>query len=394
LKILLLTHNLAGRGGSYMRAFSLARQLAWRGHSVHLLASRSRVGLGVRTTVEDGVSVVEMPDFFPARARHGGLSPLDCVARVAWVWRRRFDVVHAFDHRPAVSFPALVARARGALLIADWADLWGEGGIAEKRRGAGRLIGLLDRFWEPRFRRWADGATVITSHLQRRLGSSGVPARLQLPLPPGANTDLIHPLDRMEARRGYGLPAEARIIVFTGFAPYDADLLQEVVLRVLRAEPTAMVVASGRVPEALRTALERQGLSDRMRDLGVVPFGDLEKVLACADVLLLPYADQEVNRGRFPNRFGDYLASGRAIVTNRTGDLGEMVESSQIAVLAPEAPDEFAREVVLLLNDAARGGDYALRARRFAEDVLSWEMLARRVEQFYFEALVRGPRPL
>ncbi|MCJ7512016.1 MAG: glycosyltransferase [Anaerolineales bacterium] len=351
------------------------------------MASRSGPGTTSRTTVESGVCVVEMSDIFPARARNGGLSPIDSLGRAIWVWRRRFDIVHAFDHRPAVSFPSLVGKARGAILISDWADLWGHGGIAEEREGAGRLLGMLDDFWERRFRQWADGATVITSHLGRRLDAMGMPARRRLLLPPGANIDLIHPLDRAEARRWCGLPVDARIVVFTGFAPYDAELLGEVVWRILEGEPAATVVATGRMPEAMGIALRQRGLAGRLRDLGVVPFADLEKVLACADVLLLPYADKEVNRGRFPNRFGDYLASGRVVVTNRTGDLGDMVEANRIAVLAPEEPEKFAREVVDLLNDPARCEEYAVRARRFAEEVLSWRMLARRVEQFYIEAL-------
>ena len=387
LTILLLTHNLAGRGGSYMRGFSLARQLVSLGHSVYLLASRSQAGITSRATIKDGVRIVEMPDLFPTRARNGGLSPLDSLERMLWIGRRRFDIVHAFDHRPAVSFPSIVGRARGAILISDWADLWGEGGIAEERGGVGRMLGRLDNFWERKFRQWADGATVITSHLGRRLEAFGMPAQRQLLLPPGANTDLIRPLNREEARRWYGLSADARIVVFTGFAPYDTDLLVSVVWRILFADPGTMVVASGRVPEALRVDLRRRGLDGRLRDLGVVPFADLEKVLACADVLLLPYANKEVNLGRFPNRFGDYLASGRVIVTNRTGDLGDMVEANRIAVLAPEAPDEFAGEVAHLLNDAPRCEEYALRARRFAEDALSWKALACRVEEFYLETL-------
>ena len=146
----------------------------------------------------------------------------------------------------------------------------------------------MDNFWELRFRKWADGATVITSHLRRRLEAIGIPARRQLLLPPGANIDLIRLLNRAQARRWYGLSADAPIVVFTGFAPYDEDQLLVVVWRILLADPGAMVVASGRVPEALRIDLRQRGLDGRLRDLGVVPFADLEKVLACADVLLLP----------------------------------------------------------------------------------------------------------
>ena len=64
-----------------------------------------------------------------------------------------------------------------------------------------------------------------------------------------------------------------------------------------------------------------------------------------------------------------------------------MVEANRIAVLAPEARAEFSREVVDLMNNARRCEEYGLRARRFAEDVLSWKALAGRVEDFYLETL-------
>jgi glycosyltransferase involved in cell wall biosynthesis len=278
------------------------------------------------------------------------------------------------------------------VLITDWADLWGAGGIAETRRGAERLIGLFDAWWERRFRTWADGATVITSRLGPALEASGIPEHRRMLLPPGANTDLVRPLDRDAARRGLGLPVEAAIVASTGFAPYDEDLLAEVILQVLRGEPSAMVVTSGRPPPALRARLAQHGMDSRARHLGTVPFSEFERVLACADVLLLPYGDREVNRGRFPNRFGDYLASGRAIVTNPTGDLGELAAAHQIAILAPEAPQAFAAEVLRLLRDPVRRDELGRRARAFAEEELSWPILAERVERFYRECLGSGRR--
>lgn len=370
-----------------MRSFSLARQLASFDHVVYLVASRSRPGVRGRVADRDGVRLIEFPDLLPSRIRNGGLSPVDWLGRSLWCAARRFDVVHAFDHRPAVALPALVARRRGAKLISDWADLWGRGGIAAERRGLGRLVGLLDADLEPRFRRRADAATVITTHLGARLEALGIPRDRQALIPPGANVDLIRPLDPREARRWAELPEDAPTIGFTGFAPYDADLLTDVITRVLLIEPRAMAVASGRLPKGLQAALQSRGIGARLHDFGVVPFASLEKVLACADVLLLPCADKEINRGRFPNRFGDYLASGRAIVTNRTGDLGAMAEQNRIAVLAPEEPEGFARDVVLLLNDVQRRAEFGERARTYAELKLSWEVLARQVEAFYFKVL-------
>lgn len=388
MRILLLTQNMAGMGGSYVRTFSLARQLAGFGHAVHVLASRRDPGVRPRTITRDDVHVTEMPDFAAARLRHGGLSPLDVLGRMSWVSRRSFDVIHAFEHRPAVSFPALVGKRNGAVLVSDWSDLWGKAGIGGERKGPEAwFLGTADGYWESRYRKGVDAITTINTAIWDRVEGLGLPKTRRLMLPPGANVDLIRPLPKAESRRMYYLPEDAHVVVSTGFAPYDEDLLSETIVEILSLDPAAWALMSGAERTPLQSAVRRRGLEARLRVLGRVPFSEMERVLACADVLLLPYSHKPVNLGRFPNRFGDYLAAGRAIVTQRTGDLGELVVRHGLGLIAPEEPAGFAEAVVRLMEDPVQCDDLGTRARRFAEDHLSWEALAHRVEDFYSEIL-------
>jgi glycosyltransferase involved in cell wall biosynthesis len=392
LRILLLTHNLAGLGGSYMRAFSLARQLAGFGHSVSLLAARREPGLRTRSLVRDRVDIIEMPDLFPERLRHGGLSLIDTVFRVAWVSSRNFDVIHAFDHRPAVALPALRSRTRGGVLVSDWADLWGKQGIGGEREGVGGwFLRTADEYWEPRFRFRVDGVTAISRMLSDRAGRLGIAPERRLILPAGANVDLIRPQQKTEARRHYDLPPDAHIVVSSGFAPYDEELLAETMAAVLAADSNAWAVTAGARSGTLQRAVRKRALEGRLRILGTVPLGDLEKVLGCADVLLLPYSRRPVNSARFPNRFGDFIAAGRAIVTNRTGDLGELVAKHQLGVLSPETPQDMAESVVGLFEDQEMAAVLGDRARSFAEGHLNWTTLARGVEEFYEAIIQAGP---
>ena len=131
------------------------------------MASRSQAGITSRATIKNGVSVVEMPDLFPIRARNGGLSPIDIAGRSKYVMQP-YDIVHGLDHRPAVSLPALLTRRINDIpYVADWADLWGKDGIAAERRTIpGQLLGLIDHYWEKRVHKVADAVTVISSDLE------------------------------------------------------------------------------------------------------------------------------------------------------------------------------------------------------------------------------------
>jgi glycosyltransferase involved in cell wall biosynthesis len=351
------------------------------------------VGVVQRMNVDDGVRVLEMADVFPARVRNGGLSPLDTVGRLLWIATSAYDVIHTFDHRPAVSLPGLAGRRRGALLVSDWADLWGSEGIAAERRGlGGRLLGALDGAWEARFRRHVDGVTAISLGLDRRVESMGLPASRRLLLPPGADSDRIHPLSSAECRQRYGLPIESRVVGFSGIAPYDVELTAQIVEILLERDRGLHVVTTGAEHRPIQEAAERAGSPDRLHVLGHVPYEALERAMACADVLLLPYTSRPVNRERFPNKLGDYLAAGRPIVTHATGDLGAWVAREDAGVLAAEDAEGTADEVLRLLGNAKRREELGRRARQLAEGPMSWRVRGEQVEAFYFRLLEGRPQ--
>ena len=385
MKILFLTHNLAGVGGNYLRAFSLAREVARRDHAVTLLAGRAVPGLRVRETRLHDVRVVEMPDVLPRRIRHGGLSPVDIAARAFWAPAGRFDVIHAFGHRPAVFLPAWLGhKSRGGLLVLDWADLWGREGIAAQPASLPRrVLGQLDHFFERRVQRAVDGVTVISSDLDRRAAEIGIPRERRLLLPPGADVDSIRMADKAAARHQLGLPLDAHIAAHSGYAPYDEVFLQQAILELLRRDPMAWVVTCGLELPDLKAAVTSQGLGPRLVQYGALPLPEVGTVLAAADLLVLPYLNSSVNRGRFPNKFGDYLAAGRPIITHRTGDLGEAVAREQVGVLASEDPSEFANEMLGLFQSPLVLDRLGLRAREFAEKEWNWQLRAGQLLDFY-----------
>lgn len=388
MRILMLTHNMAGIGGSYMRAHSLARALAKLGMDVTLMASRRNCGWKVIRETRDGVQVIQMADFCPKRARHGGLSPIDLLGRLAQA-NGPYHLVHGFDHRPAVSITALaVRRKRGIPFVSDWADLWGSDGIAGARpTAAGRLLGWADHFWEQRLRKHADAITVVTRDLEARARRLSVPDKRIRLLQVGANEDVIHPLPKAAMRAKYGLPEEAHIIVNSGFSPYDASMLARTFALLARRNPRAILLMTGaRFPE-IDEAAEAAGCSGRVVHLGFVPYGQLGEVLACGDVMLLPLGNRGVNTSRYPNRVGDFLAAGRPIATQPTGEVGSMVRDEAVGIVTGEEPEAFVEGIDRLLRDEDSRREMGRRARRLAETKLSWRFLAARLVELYQELL-------
>jgi glycosyltransferase involved in cell wall biosynthesis len=100
-------------------------------------------------------------------------------------------------------------------------------------------------------------------------------------------------------------------------------------------------------------------------------------------VFALPFKDKLANRGRWPNKLGDYLSAGRPVVSNPTGDIQELFTRYHIGLLTEETPEAFAAGLASLIDDPARAQDLGYEARSVAEQELSWAKLTLRLEEHY-----------
>lgn len=381
----MLVHNTIGRG-TFDRAHSLARHLVKRDHKVTLFAG-ANARAAARRHIMDGVEVIEGFDPFAARGRESGLSPFELFNRFRGMRSLRWDLIHCFDHRPAVSLPGLIlSRSRGTPCIFDWADLWGREGIAGERPFLPRtFLGTFDHVMENEVRRRADGLTVISTALLARAQTRfRAPAYL---LQVGANADLIRPLSKAETRHKLGLPLDVSIAVHTGLAPYDMPYLGRAFVELAKRNPKAYLVMAGRRFPVLEQIVESAGFLKRYVHLGLLDREPLTAAMACADVLLIPFTNRSVNRFRHPNKLGDYISAGRPIVTNRTGDLGLLVERERVGLVADDTPESYANAIQKLFTDPALADELGRRGRELAETKLDWSFLTADLDRFYHEIL-------
>ena len=388
-RLLMLVHARVG-AAAVLRAQALARWLAPRGYQITIIVGRATPGLGSIRTPIAGAERREMPDILPARLRGGGLSPMDLAGRARHVLQVRYDIVHAFEPRPATVGPALLSRRRwGSAYVAECDDLWGAEGIAATRPLAWRAtLGRFDDAMEHFVWKQADAASAPTTELVNRIRRAGLPEDRIALVSVGADFEQIRPLPKGPMRSELGVPSEADVVVHVGSTDYDQALLAETFLALARLNPGAFLLMSGGRLPAVERRLAQAGLHGRWRHMGFVPFDQVERVLACADVALMPYSDRPLNRGRFPGRFGDYLASGRPIVTNPTGDAGRIVVEEGVGLAAPEEPAAFASVVQTLLRDPRRREEMGKRARRLAETRYSWRVMAEKLDALFRSVLV------
>jgi glycosyltransferase involved in cell wall biosynthesis len=380
----MLLFGPAGKG-TYWRALYLARGLARRGHTLTVLATSPtrHLRLETRTDSQTGVTFVEAPDMLWGPLR-SGWDPWNVISRIRWARGQEFDLVHAFESRPASIFPALYwQRWRGVRLVLDWCDWFGRGGSVEERPNLLLRTALrpVETFFEDKFRTLADGTTVINSLLNHRAIELGVAPGTILRLPNGCNVDELHPIPRAKARRALNWPEDALIIGYIGaIFQRDAVLMAQAFDQVHQAEPKARLLLVGYCNAAVE---ELVAAPDSVWRTGRIPYEKVNRYLAACDVCWLPMRDSGANRGRYPLKLNDYMAAGRPTVATSVGDVATLFTEEAIGLLAADKPEPFAVQTLRLLQDHDLRLALGQRARQVAETRFSWTRLTDELEMFY-----------
>ncbi len=380
LRLLFLNHNYRDEG-TYYRAMPMAEHLAARGHRVTLLTVSRAQRWRATWSVVNGVKLGEMPNLGQDSSGEG-YGPLDNLYRIAEAINWRFDIIHAFDHKPNATFAAFAGRLRGAKIVADWADWWGgPGGINDVPRRRVPAVGVFERWWEEESKRRADGVIAISSVLRDRAISLGCPAERVTYIPTGAAIDKIHPVPAAQARQALNLPPEQPIAGFVGIGQGDL----EIVFRAIRQLDGVRLAIVGPKNDRVNVLAQQAGVADRIWQTGFLDYGKFSTYLGACDLFVLPLTDRAANRGRLPNKLLDYFCAGRPTVASPIGDVKTILDRYEVGVIARD--DEFAASISALLGDPARRQRLGANARTVAETAFAWPALIDQVEAFYFSLL-------
>lgn len=388
MNIIFSTYEAKEIGGSYLRSLSLAEGLVKLGHKVTLWTSAKNISLWPNFSLENGVVVVESIGVLPYRFRKGGYDPFDIFFRCLMILFTKCQVIHSFNHRPAATIPAYFKKIMSPKTkwFLDWADLWGRGGIADRRYGHLSFITKnVDHWMEQLFVKLPDCVTSISDDLLRKAKLIRGFKKKTFFLGVGANIDAIKPENMVSARKSLNLSGKSKILAYLYVGTYDEELLAKffVELRKIRQDVQLMLLGPS-LPSFEKIMKKNQKVSASVLRMGVVERELLSHHLASCDLMLLPFANKEINLGKFPNKLGDYLAAGRPIASNPTGEVEKIMKKEAVGVLFSENPKQFAQGVAALLDDKKSMALFGKNARLLAEK-LSWLSVSKQLERLYLK---------
>ena len=367
----------ASVGGSGIVATELAKELAIRGHQIHMLSSDTPVRLGDYTP---GLSFhrVETPTYPVFREPQYLLSLANKIVQVAR--DERLDVVHAhyaIPHATAAYLARQILAAQSAPVVPRLVTTLHGTDITVL--GADRSYKEIVAFGIEQ----SDGVTTVSESLKRDTERELEVRREIRVIPNFIDCERNRRVDVPELRARFAPNGERLLIHVSNFRPVKrVTAVVDVFARVHQAVPSRLLMVGDGPDASDAMALARSlGVGDAVAFLGeqdrVVP------LLSAADIFLLPSAQESFGLAAL-----EAMACELPVVASRVGGLPEVVEDGVSGFLHDPADLEgMAQSALRLLTDEALRLRAAVRSRAIAERRYAVTRIVPVYEAFYREIL-------
>jgi glycosyltransferase involved in cell wall biosynthesis len=221
----------------------------------------------------------------------------------------------------------------------------------------------------------ANDVTTVSSQLQKRFGGVIVPH--------GKNTDVMDPakFDREQLRTTYGLSA-FKVIMFLG-TPRPHKGLEDVVhaLKLLNRDDVRFVVVGKGSDLNYEKRLQELG-GEKVVLFDMVPFSEVPKLLAAADMVVLPQRRIIQAEGQIPAKLFDAMAMAKPIVATDVSDLAAILGDSGL-ICEPEDHRDIADKISWMLYHPQDAAVMGQRAREKCIQEYSWNLMEDRLSLLF-----------
>lgn len=235
----------------------------------------------------------------------------------------------------------------------------------------------------------------ISKQMEAELARKGIPKTKMMVLPMGVNHELFSPQssDGTTIRERYNL-GNVPVIIYVGLISRmrQIDLVIQAFSILKQHKNTAklLMVGTGMDKPRLEELAVKLQVRDEVIFTGQVPYFEVPNYIAAADVCLSPIRPLSIYKVSSPTKLFEYMAVGKPVVANKEiPEHQEVIEESGGGILVSFDPNAFAEGVLELLNNPEKSKEMGDKGREWVISNRSYEILARRVENSYFELLAK-----
>lgn len=205
----------------------------------------------------------------------------------------------------------------------------------------------------------AGGMLAVSAALGRVMAGFGMPAEKIRTHYTGVDHGRFRPVDRAQAKAELGV-AGPLIVTVGALIPGKG---QKVAIETAERIPEATLILAGQGPDRprLEAMVRRKWLGHRVRLVGGLAHDQVAKVMAAADVMLLPSRSEGL-----ANVWVEALASGTPVVTPDVGGAREVIDRPEAGAIVPADPDAMAAAIRAILADPPDQAKVRAASERFS----------------------------
>ena len=242
----------------------------------------------------------------------------------------------------------------------------------------------------------ADCIICVTEVGKRQLINKwNIPANKIVVFPNAVHVDRFKPdpAAREQIRASLGLGNEP-IILFVGnfFHWHDVPTLLQAFARSLQTCPQARLVLVGDGERKAEMMKQAAGLEHAILFTGIVPYSEVPRYMAAADIAVVPYPVMQQEMWLSPLKLFEYLSSGAAVVASAVGQIIDVIRDGENGLLvSPGDVSAMAEALIKTLTDPELRSKLGSKAREDAVQKYSWESYLSRMERIFAAVIARQP---
>ena len=135
--------------------------------------------------------------------------------------------------------------------------------------------------------------------------------------------------------------------------------------------------------------IETEEMWPQVHFTGYLSEEDLRKVLISANILVLAKPENRQNNYNFPTKIGEYLISGRPVITTKVGVTGKILEDKINVVFSEFKTSDISKKMEFIINNAELASEIGARGREYALKNFDYVVHTKRMAG-HFETMIKN----
>lgn len=359
--------------GTYFRWHNLARGLAMQGHKVDIYAGDFNYKAIKRKEIRDGVCYFITPSLISSRFFGNPSDPFTALYRCFQKVEKGYDVYHLFQPFLQAFLPwRWLKMKRKGQFFYDWDDLWTGGLFASAKNWRDKYTQHVVQWLELNLPSIADNTTVCSSYLKNKIISNsaivhnGFWERKTLP-------------SKTVLRNKWAFKEDIFYLAYIGKTADELSWIATAIALLSKENISFQLIIAGPPISAVNSTI--LGSHPNVRYLGEVSSTDASELAKAADLGLLPLADNQFNRSRFPIKFFDFLSVGTPICYSEVGEIKLIGKNINAAFPAAGSQNEWGHNLIIIIKKIIAQSSVVPIEQLI--DLYSWNAIASKLIGYY-----------